>query len=62
MTFSRESNIDTWFEIDAENKVKDNDHHKAEAMFKGLAAALNMAVRFDEKILGTIRSTKGQLD
>ena len=35
-----------------------NDHHKAEALFKALARALDAATRFDERILGRIPSTK----
>jgi imidazoleglycerol-phosphate dehydratase len=35
-----------------------NDHHKAEALFKALARALDLATRIDERILGRIPSTK----
>ena len=35
-----------------------NDHHKAEALFKALARALDSAIRIDERILGRIPSTK----
>jgi imidazoleglycerol-phosphate dehydratase len=35
-----------------------NDHHKAEALFKGLGRALDSATRIDERILGRIPSTK----
>jgi imidazoleglycerol-phosphate dehydratase len=35
-----------------------NDHHKAEALFKALARALDTATRLDERILGRIPSTK----
>ena len=35
-----------------------NDHHKAEALFKALARALDSATRIDERILGRIPSTK----
>jgi imidazoleglycerol-phosphate dehydratase len=35
-----------------------NDHHKAEALFKALARALDSASRIDERILGRIPSTK----
>ncbi len=37
-----------------------NDHHKAEAMFKAFAKALDMAVTKDERIQ-TVLSTKGSL-
>ena len=35
-----------------------NDHHKAEALFKALARALDSATRIDERIIGGIPSTK----
>jgi len=35
-----------------------NDHHKAEALFKALARALDSATRIDERIAGRIPSTK----
>ncbi len=35
-----------------------NDHHKAEALFKALARALDSATRIDERTLGRIPSTK----
>jgi imidazoleglycerol-phosphate dehydratase len=35
-----------------------NDHHKAEALFKALARALDSATRIDERILGRVPSTK----
>ena len=39
-----------------------NDHHKAEALFKALGRALDMATRIDERIAGEIPSTKGLLE
>ncbi|MBO4407659.1 MAG: imidazoleglycerol-phosphate dehydratase, partial [Clostridiales bacterium] len=38
-----------------------NDHHKAEAMFKALARALREAVSTDERFAGSVISTKGVL-
>lgn len=38
-----------------------NDHHKAEAMFKALARALRDAVSTDERFAGSVISTKGVL-
>jgi imidazoleglycerol-phosphate dehydratase len=38
-----------------------DDHHKAEALFKALARALDMAVRRDERLAGQVPSTKGTL-
>jgi len=39
-----------------------NDHHKAEALFKALGRALDMATCLDERISGELPSTKGRLE
>ncbi len=39
-----------------------NDHHKAEALFKALGRALDMATRLDERIAGQLPSTKELLE
>ena len=39
-----------------------NDHHKAEALFKALGRALDMATRIDERISDKIPSTKDLLE
>ena len=39
-----------------------NDHHKAEALFKALGRALDMAARIDERISSELPSTKGLLE
>ncbi len=39
-----------------------NDHHKAEALFKALARALDTATRTDERILDILPSTKEVID
>jgi len=39
-----------------------NDHHKAEALFKALGRALDMATSIDERISGELPSTKGLLE
>jgi len=39
-----------------------NDHHKAEALFKSLGRALDMATRIDERIAGELPSTKELLE
>ncbi|MDQ7815923.1 MAG: imidazoleglycerol-phosphate dehydratase HisB [Melioribacteraceae bacterium] len=39
----------------------ENDHHKAEAMFKAIARALNMALKYDSRNKGSLPSTKGLL-
>ncbi len=38
-----------------------NDHHRAEALFKALARALNQAIRLDPQLGGQIPSTKGSI-
>lgn len=38
-----------------------DDHHRAEALFKALARALDMATRPDDRLAGQIPSTKGTL-
>jgi imidazoleglycerol-phosphate dehydratase len=39
-----------------------NDHHKAEALFKALGRALDIATRIDERIGSELPSTKGLLE
>jgi imidazoleglycerol-phosphate dehydratase len=39
----------------------ENDHHRAEATFKALARALEMATRVDPRIASQVPSTKGSL-
>ncbi len=39
-----------------------NDHHKAEALFKALGRALDMATAIDERTRGVSPSTKGMLE
>ncbi len=39
-----------------------NDHHKAEALFKALARALDAATRIDPRISGNVPSTKDSID
>ncbi|MFC1939080.1 imidazoleglycerol-phosphate dehydratase HisB [Chloroflexota bacterium] len=39
-----------------------NDHHKAEALFKALGRALNMATGIDGRIAGELPSTKEMLE
>jgi imidazoleglycerol-phosphate dehydratase len=39
-----------------------NDHHKAEAIFKALARALDAATRIDDRMSGRIPSTKNLID
>jgi imidazoleglycerol-phosphate dehydratase len=39
-----------------------NDHHKAEALFKALGRALDMATRIDERTSGLVPSTKQKIE
>ena len=39
-----------------------NDHHKAEALFKALGRALDMATRIDERTSGELPSTKARIE
>jgi imidazoleglycerol-phosphate dehydratase len=39
-----------------------NDHHKAEAIFKALAQALDLATRIDDRIKDRVPSTKGMIE
>jgi len=39
-----------------------NDHHRAEALFKALGRALDMATRIDERMAGEVPSTKDLLE
>jgi imidazoleglycerol-phosphate dehydratase len=44
------------------NVTGKDDHHKAEAVFKALGRALDMATRIDPRIIGELPSTKGLLE
>lgn len=39
-----------------------NDHHKAEALFKALGRALDIATSVDERLAGELPTTKGMLE
>ena len=54
--------IEARFNLHAKVVYGTNDHHKAEALFKALGRALDMATRIDERISGELPSTKGLLD
>ncbi len=49
------------FNIHARLLAGDNDHHKCEALFKALARALDEATKPDQRIEGSIPSTKGTI-
>lgn len=40
----------------------EDDHHRAEALFKALARALDQATRVDERLGGQVPSTKGVIE
>ena len=58
ISFSAEARINLHVRISAGT----NDHHKAEAIFKGLARALDSATRIDPRILGLYPSTKNYIE
>jgi imidazoleglycerol-phosphate dehydratase len=47
--------------IHAQIMAGQNDHHRAEALFKALARALDDATRPDPRLGGAVPSTKGSL-
>ena len=49
------------FNLHARLLTGKDDHHKAEALFKALARALDMAVQHDLRLAGQVPSTKGTL-
>ena len=57
-TFAREARMT----VHARLLTGQNDHHKAEALFKALARALDEATAEDERRLDMIPSTKGTLE
>ena len=54
--------LEAKFNIHAKILSGMNDHHKAEALFKALARALDTATRLDERITGRIPSTKDVIE
>ena len=58
VSFASEARIN----IHAQVMRGQNDHHKAEALFKALARALDMATRIDQRITDVIPSTKEKLE
>ncbi|MHB1134454.1 MAG: imidazoleglycerol-phosphate dehydratase HisB [Chloroflexota bacterium] len=57
-TLAREARVT----VHARLLVGENDHHKAEALFKGLARALDDATSVDDRLADLIPSTKGTLE
>jgi len=58
VSFASEARIN----IHAQVMRGNNDHHKAEALFKALARALDTATRIDQRISDSIPSTKDSID
>ena len=58
VSFAAEARIN----IHAEVMRGKNDHHKAEALFKALARALDSATRIDPRIADVIPSTKDKIE
>jgi imidazoleglycerol-phosphate dehydratase len=56
-SFSREGG----FNLHVRVLAGSNNHHRAEAVFKGLARALRAAVTLDDRLQGQVPSTKGTL-
>ena len=54
--------IETKLNLHAKVAYGTNDHHKAEALFKALGRALDIATRIDERISGELPSTKELLE
>ena len=54
--------LETRLNLHAKILYGTNDHHKAEALFKALGRALDMATRIDERIIGELPSTKELLE
>jgi len=58
VSFAQEARIN----IHAGGLAGKTDHHKAEALFKALARALDAATRIDPRISGNVPSTKDSID
>jgi imidazoleglycerol-phosphate dehydratase len=54
--------IEARLNLHAKTLYGTNDHHKAEALFKALGRALDMATSLDKRIYGELPSTKGRLE
>ena len=54
--------IEAKVNLHAEVLSGDNDHHRAEAIFKALGRALDSATRIDIRISGRVPSTKGRIE
>jgi len=54
--------IEARLNLHANISYGNDDHHKAEALFKALGRALDMATSLDKRISGELPSTKGRLE
>ena len=57
-TFAQEAKINLY----AQATSGENDHHKAEAIFKALGRALDSATKIDSRLTGKVPSTKGVIE
>lgn len=57
-TFAQEAKIN----LHAKITSGENDHHKAEALFKALGRALDSATKIDARLTGKVPSTKGVIE
>lgn len=60
--FLRSLAMEGRFNLHARLLAGENDHHKAEALFKALALALDAATAIDERRAGQVPSTKGVIE
>jgi imidazoleglycerol-phosphate dehydratase len=54
-TFAQEAKMNLYAQVTS----GENDHHKAEALFKALGRALDSATKIDARLAGRVPSTKG---
>jgi imidazoleglycerol-phosphate dehydratase len=57
-TFAQEAKINLYAQVTS----GENDHHKAEALFKALGRALDSATKIDARLSGKVPSTKGVIE
>ncbi|KPJ52817.1 MAG: imidazoleglycerol-phosphate dehydratase [Dehalococcoidia bacterium DG_18] len=57
-TFAAEAKMNLYAQVTS----GENDHHKAEALFKALGRALDSATKIDARLTGRVPSTKGVIE
>lgn len=60
--FLRSFALEARLNLHARLLAGEDDHHRAEAVFKALARALDQATRLDERLEGRVPSTKGVIE